>query len=235
MKLLILVLTTLILGCTSRIPIQKVSTHLVISADKMNILFKDMDNPISIAIPNYQCNDLHISVSNGIIKGKGCKYSIHPQKIGTELITISSIKNNDTILLGQAEFRVKSIPLPKASLCNHLQEMSCIELKNCKGIHLFYPLLDYIPPYKITQFNLAIMRKNCIISRLESTQGQFNPTILNALQSVQSGDILYFEHIKIIHTKKKTVTVTDPDTHEEIDTHQPQVPEEINDLKIITR
>ncbi len=230
--LLSIIVAIFLMGCVSKIPRKKPGKP-VISTSMMNVLFKGIENPIHIAIPNFSCDEVHIIAPNCIIKGDGCQYTITPQKIGYQSIISVSIVNNDTIILGQSDFRVRLLPPPKAFLCNYKNTVKKEDLKNCAGIVLRYENLDWISPYKITQYTLSILRDNCMIFRLSSNQAKFTHEIQQALQKVETGDILYFENIRAIDSSNKTIKVYDPGTLEEIDTKKPSVPEKISDFKIL--
>ncbi len=230
--LLSIIVITFLMGCVSKIPHKKLGNP-VIATSMANVLFKGIENPIHVAIPNFPCDELHIIAPNCIIKGEGCQYTITPQKLGYQPIILASIVNNDTIVLGQSEFRVKLLPAPKAFLCNYRNTVKKEDLKNCAGIVLRYENLQWDSPYKITQYNLSVLRNDCMVFRLISNQAKFTRKIRQALQEVKAGDILYFENIRAIDSSNKTIKVYDPDTLEEIDTKEPSMPKKISDFKIL--
>jgi len=84
---------------------------LAISADKMNVFYIGVDNPVSIAapMPNFTASGAGLTKS-----GKG--WVVRPKSPGTMKITVTGIDDvtGNKVNLGSSEFRVKRIPDPKA-------------------------------------------------------------------------------------------------------------------------
>lgn len=84
---------------------------LAISADKMNVFYIGVDNPVSIAapMPNFTASGQGLSKS-----GKG--WVVRPSTPGTMKITVTGVDEltGNKVNLGSSEFRVKRIPDPKA-------------------------------------------------------------------------------------------------------------------------
>lgn len=88
-----------------------------ISADKMNVLYIGLDNPITIAIPGKNPNDVKASISGaGSLANKGGgKYIAKVTKRGDIKIVVTVTEDGKTKTY-QAPFRVRSIPKPEAKL-----------------------------------------------------------------------------------------------------------------------
>ncbi|MHB1278934.1 MAG: type IX secretion system motor protein PorM/GldM [Bacteroidia bacterium] len=88
-----------------------------ISADKMNVLYIGLDNPITIAIPGKNPNDVKASISGAgsLLNKGGGKYIAKVSKRGDIKIVVTVTENGKTKTY-QAPFRVRSIPKPEAKL-----------------------------------------------------------------------------------------------------------------------
>ncbi|MBI1223187.1 MAG: gliding motility protein GldM [Bacteroidetes bacterium] len=88
-----------------------------ISADKMNVLYIGLDNPITIAIPGKNPNDVKASLSGAgsLINKGGGKYIARVSKRGDCKIVVSVTENGKSKTY-QSPFRVRSIPKPEATL-----------------------------------------------------------------------------------------------------------------------
>jgi hypothetical protein len=235
MRIILLFFLTFSVINSSAQKIKKSSNKAVVSATKMNILYKGIDNPISIAVTNHPCSDIFVNVSNGIITGKGCDFSINPNKIGQLYITVMIIKGKDTITMEKKEFRVLSIPSPIATICSRFgKEIEKKYLLNCKGLNLIYENFDFICTDKIIQFNFNLYHNNCLKDKLKSNSSIFSNEILNVLKNVEEGDIVEFENIKIIKPSEKE-SIINIDTMEEIESNIEKEPIEINDLRLIIK
>jgi gliding motility-associated protein GldM len=83
---------------------------LAISADKMNVFYIGVDNPVSVAapMPNFTASAPGLSK-----KGKG--WVMRPRRKGDVNIVVTGIdEDGKKIPLGKAKFRVKRIPDPKS-------------------------------------------------------------------------------------------------------------------------
>lgn len=61
--------------------------HAVVSADKMNVLYSGIDNPVQIAVENCSCKNVVATVTNGSLTGEGCHYIFRSNNIGKAIIT----------------------------------------------------------------------------------------------------------------------------------------------------
>ncbi|MDX5320222.1 MAG: gliding motility protein GldM, partial [Bacteroidota bacterium] len=88
-----------------------------ISADKMNVLYIGLDNPITIAIPGKNPNDVKASLSGAgsLVNKGGGKYIAKVTKRGDCKIVVTVTEGGKTKTY-QAPFRVRSIPKPEATL-----------------------------------------------------------------------------------------------------------------------
>ena len=205
----------------------------VISATKMNVLYKGIDNPISIAVPNYSCTDLHVTVTNGTLTGDNCEYSINPDKIGQAYITVMTIDDRDTTILGKSEFRVKRIAAPTATFCVQpwAKEIKKEQALNCLGLVLVLENLHIEVPYKVIQYDLVIIHNGCRTAPLKSVEAKLTYAMKDALKEIQTSDIIAFENIKAIDPNA-TINYLDPITLEEIPTLLKSKPFNLDDLRL---
>lgn len=83
---------------------------LAISADKMNVFYIGVDNPVSIAAPMPK-----FTASAPGLSPKGTGFVMRPKRKGKVNIVVTGIDDDgNKVNLGKAEFRVKRIPDPKA-------------------------------------------------------------------------------------------------------------------------
>lgn len=107
-------------------------SNAVVSADKMNVVYRGLDNPISVSLPGVGGNNLKVSASGGSLTGSSGKYSIRPGAGNTALINVSAKLSSGKTVNSNKTFRVKDIPaamgsvrgqygtvrMPKSSLAN---------------------------------------------------------------------------------------------------------------------
>ena len=109
-------------------------SEAVISADKMNVVYRGLDNPISISVPGVGDKDITSSVpGNNKLKRTGLgKYILNPGSGKEVKINVSAKLSNGKIINTPKTFRIKDIPaaagtvrsdfgivpMPKSSLNN---------------------------------------------------------------------------------------------------------------------
>ena len=107
----------------------------IVSADKMNVVYRGLDNPVSISVPGVpDNNNVNPSVSAGnklIDKGDG-KYVLNPGKGNESEINVTAKLSSGKVINTPKIFRIKDIPaaagtvrgdfgvvpMPKSSLNN---------------------------------------------------------------------------------------------------------------------
>lgn len=170
---------------------------IVVSATNMNILYKGIENPITIAVSNYDSKDLIIKLNNGtfkcINKNKG-EYVVSPSHTGEAVISV--YLDNDfeyQAKKGSVVFRVKDIPMPIVTIAgknggsiskNELISSSLmVELKNFdfNGIR-----------YKIINFQINVLGGDGK-RRIESTTGnKLSPSMRKLINSsLRDTDIVF--------------------------------------------
>lgn len=87
----------------------------LIAADKMNVVYRGVANPMSISIPGIPDNNVSASAS-GLSKVSGSKYVMSPQTGRTVTITASGKLPDGQTVSSKSEFRIKDIPRPNGSI-----------------------------------------------------------------------------------------------------------------------
>lgn len=86
---------------------------LVVSADKMNVFYKGVDNPVSVSVPGVPADKLSPSISNGSMSRGKDGYIVRVRGGNTATISVSaSMPDGSKKSMGSMEFRVKTIPNP---------------------------------------------------------------------------------------------------------------------------
>jgi len=87
----------------------------LIAADKMNVVYRGVSNPMSISIPGIPNNKVSASAA-GLKKSSGSKYVMNPGKGRTVTITASGTLPDGQRVSSKSEFRIKDIPRPAGSV-----------------------------------------------------------------------------------------------------------------------
>ncbi|MEL4308632.1 type IX secretion system motor protein PorM/GldM [Joostella sp. CR20] len=87
----------------------------VISADKMNVVYRGVSNPITISIPGIPDNKVNASAP-GLKKVSGSKYAMNPGGGRTVTIKASGTLPDGQGVSSASEFRIKDIPRPSGTV-----------------------------------------------------------------------------------------------------------------------
>ena len=87
----------------------------VISADKMNVVYRGVANPMTISIPGIPNNKVSASAP-GLSKRSGSNYVMNPGTGRNVTITASGILPDGQKISTKSEFRIKDIPRPTGSV-----------------------------------------------------------------------------------------------------------------------
>ncbi len=93
----------------------------VVSATKMNVIYRAIPNPISVSVPGFDASQVMVSTSVGSLSpaGQNGMYNImvQPTDVNKTLkINVSVKSDGATKQMGEMEFRLKNIPKPNPQL-----------------------------------------------------------------------------------------------------------------------
>lgn len=90
-------------------------SQAVISADKMNVVYRGLDNPLSISVPGVGDNAVNVNAS-GIRKVGNGQYILNPGQ-GTEVnIAVSAKLSSGKTVSTNKVFRIKDVPAPQGAV-----------------------------------------------------------------------------------------------------------------------
>lgn len=89
---------------------------VAVDVNKMNVFYIGIDNPITVAVPGYDCSTLRVRLSGAgtLISQGNCQYIAQVSQPGTVQIEIFTGEKGQEKQLGVKSFRVKRIPDPVA-------------------------------------------------------------------------------------------------------------------------
>ena len=82
----------------------------VVSADKMNVVYRGLDNPISVSLPGVGANNINVSASGGVLSGSNGKFSLKPGAGNEAVVSVSAKLSSGKTVTSKATFRIKDIP-----------------------------------------------------------------------------------------------------------------------------
>lgn len=167
---------------------------VAVAADKMNVFYIGVDNPITISASGVSSNDVRVSPSGPIsISGGGSSRTVTASSPGQAKINVSA---NGTSL-GSFDFRVKRIPNPEARLSGkNGGTMGSGEFKAQGGVGAFLDDFDFDATCQVAGFNLVYVPKRQDAIPVQNRGARYNDASRRVVNQAKPGDIYYFENVR---------------------------------------
>ena len=165
-----------------------------LSADKMNVFYIGVENPISVAVAGASSNQINVSGSGGgiNISGSGTKYVVKASTPGEAVVKVSAPG-----ITQDFPFRVKRIPDPRATLGGQKLSSGAMGSGEMKAQQMVFPYLENFD----FEANCTIDRFTCvrIAKRSDPQAVQNSGQTLNQAKALTSqatpGDVYMFDDI----------------------------------------
>lgn len=167
---------------------------VTVSADKMNVLYRGVQNPISVVAAGIPSADMRVSGTGVDLEKKANgKFVAVPQKTNRAKITVSGGGLSPTTF----EYRVKRIPDPTVKLGNLLGgNLPVSHFKAQKGLIPHLENFDFDVRAKIQSFELVRIRKGDAATA-KNTGGKYGTQAQRLVDNAKRGDIFYFNEIEV--------------------------------------
>ncbi len=174
----------------------------VVSAEKMNVLYIGVDNPMAISVPGVSSDKVKVSASGSGLslkpnpeKGQG-HYMATVTSVGKSTIAVSAEIGGKVIPMGSFEYRVKLVPNPVATIASLKGGPAN---KNLIAAGTLIPMLenfDFELFFRITGFKMTIAGKGKDPLEFETQGNQLTQPMRDQLAKSRPGDKVFFEYIK---------------------------------------
>ncbi len=168
---------------------------VAISADKMNVFYVGVDNPLSLSVAGVPSSKVNVDAQGVTLqKVRNGKYNVKPTKIGDAKITVSGGGLAPTTY----QYRVKKIPTPIVKLGNSIGgSMKAAEFKIHKGVYPHLENFDFEATCNVVGFELTRLPKKDDPQFAKNNGGKYGAEAQRLVQRAQPGDIYYFDKIKV--------------------------------------
>ncbi|MGB0836584.1 MAG: gliding motility protein GldM [Flavobacteriaceae bacterium] len=164
----------------------------VISADKMNVVYRGIENPITISIPGVDDRNV-VAKANGLKRVKGINYTLSPGKGKTVTINVSGTMSNGEKVNSSSIFRIKDIPAPMASV---RKEVGVVKMpkSSLNKATIGAELVDFVFDLnlKTTGFKIKVPGQATVVVN----GNKLNAKAQRALAKAKRGDIITIFDVK---------------------------------------
>lgn len=171
-----------------------------ISADKMNVLYVALQNPISITAAGVPAEKINATISGGTLSKTGPGQYIATVSGGAKAtISISAEIDGKVKNLGSKEFRIKNIPDPtlKVGFAKG-PAMKSSEFKAQGGLRA--DLEDFVfegVKYAVVGYRMAIQKKSGEYVEGDATSEYWPKNLSGAINAIKPGDEVYFDNVRV--------------------------------------
>ncbi len=172
---------------------------LTVSAERMNVIYRGLPNPISVSVPGIPNEKLTVSASNATLTSRGNgKYDIKPTGDGIVTLNVTAnLENGEKRNMGSQILRVKRIPKPSAKFAEQTESASVDKGKITvqKGLIAYYPSFEYESKPVITSFTMSFISGG-VSEDYTSVNNMLTPAMIARLQKIRKNERIFFENIK---------------------------------------
>ncbi|MCB0530807.1 MAG: hypothetical protein KDD14_01340, partial [Saprospiraceae bacterium] len=181
------------------LPAEIPSPTVAVAASKMNVFYVGVNNPITVAVPGYNCGELELRLSggNGTLYPLGdCRYFVRVSKPGIINVEVFTRKHKKEVQLGVQTFRAKWIPDPEPYLADFSQRntVSQADIRSMMSQKLEAVIenFDYDNEQcSILQYTLAIREENADVVEYVIRDNKIPEAVLDRLEALPVGSVIY--------------------------------------------
>ena len=175
---------------------------VTVSAEKMNVLYMGVANPVSVSVPGIPAENITVAISSGTLKKiSGGKYEATGQSAGDNYISVrAAMENGEVRDMGKIKFRVKGLPKPVSSFAgvfgtgkkakNYLLAYKKIDVKYDENF-------DFAAKANITMFRMEIAYRGGMYSTTEeSRSGNLTEKMTDMIRQLRKGEKITFFDIE---------------------------------------
>ncbi len=176
--------------------------NIVVSADKMNVLYNGVMNPISVAVAGVSSNNVELKTDDGeLTTDNNFNYVLSfPKQVTKAEIEILATIEGKKVSAGKYYFRVKNAPSAPVSFAGKTGEdiISKAELQQTDSIYAVTSDFVFDLKFKIVSFNMSVLLKGTF-NEAACFDGAFlNQRQKELLGKVSAGDKILIEEVQAI-------------------------------------
>jgi len=164
----------------------KLQSGAIVSADKMNVLYRGVSNPISASMLGVDNSTVQLSASGASVSGGKGKWNVTPGAGNKVNITVSGKQPNGKPVSQTFEFRVKSVPAPQGQIRNqNVISVPASSIAN-QVVSCAIPDFDFPVSFQVTGFSFKVPGKAATY-----VSGNSLSSVAALTKNLRAGDICY--------------------------------------------
>jgi gliding motility-associated protein GldM len=171
-----------------------------VSAEKMNVLYIGLDNPIKIAIGDAKPGSISASMTNGSLTASGQgTYIAKPTAPGEATITARGTNSAGGSVGGEAKFRVMRVPDPVPTLGGTLKggKIQKGPIAAQSGLVALLENFAFDARFNVISYDFVLSTKGEILSVRDVKGPMLDSQVKNLLNRAQPKDYVLFDNIRV--------------------------------------
>ncbi len=170
----------------------KLQKGLLLSADKMNVMYRGLDNPVTGSILGADNSQLSLSAPGASVSGNGPgKWNVKPGAGNVLKLTLSGRDPYGKTISQVFEYRIKNIPPPQGQIRGKNAVSMPVGSVENQSISAVIPDFDFPVTFTVNSFSIRVPGRASMTiqgNTLQSAAGMF--------RNLRSGDGVYIFDIK---------------------------------------
>lgn len=168
---------------------------VAVSADKMNVLYVGLDNPLTISAAGVPSGQVRVQADGATLTSQGGnRYMARPDRMGAARITVSGGGLQPTTF----EYRVKKIPDPVMELGGKRGgSMEAATFRAQLGIIPVMEGFDFDARCAVTGFELVRVPRGNDVQIAANNSGRFESEAIRLVRNASRGDVFYFNEVRV--------------------------------------
>ena len=163
----------------------------IISADKMNVVYRGVPNPISISVPGIASNKVNASALGMSKVGDG-KFMLKPGSGNEVKINVSATMPDGKTMSSAQVFRIKGLPAPTGKVGGSEKNKGPKSNLEVCSVTAVMEDFDFPVTVNVTQFNIKVPGQPTIVVN----GNKMDSRAKSAIAKAQKGDVVVISEIK---------------------------------------
>lgn len=174
---------------------------LVVSATKMNAMYRGLQNPIDVSVAGVSASDLTINCSGGTMTGAGASRTVKPGSAKEVVISVSSHADGRNQSFGSKSFRVYDVPDPVIRVSNGKAGSNKISKRDLLSSKVVAALDNFLfdVSFEVKSFDIGCIKNGAYRSATcKGGNGALNSEAKEVINGVSKGGRLFVEAVKVV-------------------------------------
>lgn len=169
----------------------KAQKGAIVTADKMNVLYRGLPNPISGSILGADMSGISLSAAGASVSGSGGKWTVTPGGGSSVTLTISGRDPKGGMISQAFPFRIKNVPPPVGQVQGKsVVSMPASSIPN-QRVTADMPDFDFPVSFTVNSFMFKVPGKAAML-----VNGNSLSNVASLTKNLRNGDIAYIFNIQ---------------------------------------